>query len=64
MRLHLKNPVLTLNAVAQAKPAVTSAPTLEPAKTEATPVEVVEEVTPVEIQPEEKPNEESKGGEN
>lgn len=61
---NLQKLVLTLNAVANAKPAVAQDPAIEPVKTEATPVEVVEEATTVETQPEEKPNEESKGGEN
>jgi len=61
---NLQKLVLTLNAVAKAKPAVAKAPAVEPVKTEVTPVIVVEEATPAETQPEEKPNEESKGGEN
>ena len=68
---NLQKLVLTLNAVAQAKPAVASTPTLEPVKTEETPAEVATptekklvEQPAVEAQPEEKPNEDSKGGEN
>ena len=64
LQWNLQKLVLTLNAVAKAKPAVAKAPAIEPVKTEATPVVVVEEATRAETQPEEKPNEESKGGEN
>ena len=66
---NLQKLVLTLNAVAKLKPAAASAPApvSEPVK-EETVVEAQVEATqveqPEEIKTEEKPNEESKGGEN